>query len=157
MEIAKAGGSFATTGLRTVMLENQGLTVYDIHLVRHMFFSTSLLTTNELIIQGLSTRFDDQVEDEVAVGFDEYITENGIFAVSGFGADLSTEGGAALIPTDNIPYVPAMRVPFAAYIVNPAVASTLNGGIEVYFTRVTVNSREKAFLTSQAGGRVNTM
>lgn len=156
LELRKASTFLTVGGLRTVVMENQGLTVYDIYLVRYVYIGTNLGNVNQTFAMALSIRFGDQVEDAGVVGTGEMVDEPGIFAVSNFQADLSTEGALAINNVDTIPFAKPFRVPYAAFLANAAVSVGISAGVEIYFERVTVSAREKAFISMQAGGRIQT-
>lgn len=150
----KSGHVATTEGLRRILLRHKTLMAYDIHVVRHMYFITGPIGDNELIVTALSQRFEDQVEDDIVVGFDEMVTEQGIFSLSAWSADFAGGSGAlGLIPTDTILFAKPYRVPYASWLVNPAVAVAANIGLEVYFDIVKVSAMEQAELVAQAGGR----
>lgn len=135
------------------MLRHQSRTAYDIYLVRHLFAGTNIGQSNELAVSALSQRFQDQVEDTTPVGFDDMVIENGIFAVGIFSADLETQGALAVMPVVSVGFPKPFRVPYAAWILNPAVQITMNFGIEIFFERIRVTTMEQAELITQAGGR----
>lgn len=151
MEIVKHGFAAATGSERHVLLRGATGTVFDIWKVRWVFAGISVLSDNELITTALSTRVRDQVEDGIAIGFDEMIASPGLFAASSLMADLVTEGGAAFIATDDIDYPKAFTVPFLASVINPALATAMNVGLEVYFERRKASKLEIASWVVEAG------
>jgi len=145
-------------GRRSVVMQNQGLTVYDIHVVRYNWSATSALSTNESAAMALSTRGDDQVEDDQAIGFPDLVTEEGIYLPTMFHADElgGGSGGSMIILSDTIVMPKPWRVPYLAFLANIAVAIAITAGVEIFFERVKVSGEAKAFLVSEAGGRART-
>ena len=157
LEHLHVGDTSTVTGRRTVIMQNQGLTVYDIHLIRYSFSGVNFLQTNDVLTMALSLRDEDQVEDATAVGFETMQTTQGIFAVYTLNIDFFTEGGASLKGGQNIPFpLKPYTVPYAAWIVNPALADVGIYGVEVWFERRRISSREKSYMVSEAGGRART-
>lgn len=155
LELVKSNVGLAAGAERTVLMENQGSTVYDIWMVKWTMSLTDPLATNEQVLASLSLRGVDQVEDAVAVPFPLQLADPSIFATFGYSADLITEGGIALIPSLIIPYNPKpFTVPFLAKVTNSAVASPANVGVEVYFERRRVSASEKVSIVAQTGGRI---
>lgn len=152
----KRGGSFQTTGLRTILLHHQGKTAYDISVIHWINAQPDMNNTDEQIMMALSQRFADQVEDEAAVSFDELVEAQGIFATFVMSSDLSTSGANAIVGNHTIAFPKPYRVPYCSLIVNPATAAISRGGVELFFDRVRISDIELAQLVSQAGGRSRT-
>lgn len=143
-------------GLRTMVLRNQLLTAYDIHMIHWIVAGTDALQTNELGMLGFSTNARDQTEDTAPVGFDDFVQREGIFGVFAVYGDVLTSGGIYGIGNHTIVFPKPYRVPYAAFIANIAFAVTTNLGGEIYFDRVRVSAQESAELAAQAGGRDRT-
>ena len=156
MEAVKDGVIVGATLLRSVLLENQGLTAYDIWVVNHIYASTDVLQTNDLVMDAVSFRTQDQVEDAELIGFDEFMITEGLIFTSALMIDLDTSGGGVLLGNNWMAVPKPYRVPYLAWVVNGATAVSLNLGVEVYFERVQVSAREKAYLVARAGGKAQT-
>lgn len=155
MESIKAFLEDNAGGLRTVMLRNQGDTVYDIYMVFYSWSNTSLGDANEVAMAAVSQRTEDQVEDLTAVGFDLLGREPRIhfpFAISG---DLVTSGSAFIVGNLVVSLPKPLTVATLAGLFNIATSSISRLGIEVLFERRR-NLRQKAQLVAEAGNTSRT-
>jgi len=150
--LARVGFAGATAGLRRRILRNQGNTVYDIHLIHYGWIDTDVLNTNEVDAMAVSTRNEDQVNDTTTIGFDDMVTEEGIFGAVALLADLQSNGGVGLISGYNIPFPKPYTVHQLAGLFNSAIAVAGNNGIDVWFVRRDVTPMEKASLVARLGG-----
>jgi len=155
VEQVRLGGFANSQGLRSVLLQNQGDTVYDLRIIHYCLLNTSVQSTNEAVMMAVSTREEDQVEDLSPVGFDQMVTEEGIILPYAMMSDELTSGAVAMLGSQTITLPRAITVPFLAGIINFATANAPNVGIEVWFDRRR-DLREKAQLVSRSGGRART-
>jgi len=155
LSLVKRGGSFGTTGLRTILLRNQGTSVYDIWLVRHTIFTTNLGNANEGILAALSQRLEDQIEDTTSISQLDILSDAGIFNCFSWIEDLETSGMAAMVGNQVTGYNPKpMTVPFLSWLVSPLNSNVAGLGVEVFFERKEVTALEKATLVRiVSGGR----
>lgn len=158
LSIAKLGIATAQASQsRAVLFRNQGNTVYDIYKIHWNYISGDALSTNDVVAMCLSTRRQDQADDDGIVGFDRMMTANGLFAVYGLNIDMITEGAIAVVNAPDIDFpLKPYTVPFCAWITNIAVAVQARIGVEVYYERKTVSAREKAAIVSLTGGLTET-
>ena len=151
--IAKVGFAIQADQLRRRILRNQGNVVYDIYHVHYSYIPIDVLDVNDVGAMALSTRKQDQVnEDGVGseIGFTLMVGEEGIFGVVALIADLETTGGVALIAAHDIAFSKPYTVPWLAGIFNVGVGTIANMGMEVYFTRRNVQPLEKASLVAKS-------
>jgi len=157
LELAKVGDAFLTTALRTVLFQNQGSTIYDIWAIHYSYSNVNELNGNDVIMAALSLKDQDQVQDTTAIGFDSLHEDPGYFGVWAHSIDLETEGGVSLLgQSDQYFMTKPFTIPFAAWVVNPALAATARLSIEVYYERRQVTSMEKARVVGQTGGKART-
>lgn len=150
----KRGTQFQATGLRTILLRHQERTAYALHVIHWTAGLPDLMNGDEQIMMSLSQRFEDQVEDAVAVGFDAQVEQQHIFGTFVLSSDLATSGGGVVVGNHTIafPIVPYL-VPYASWILNSAVAGIGRASVELFFERVRVSNFELAQLVAAAGGR----
>ena len=156
VDLVKRGGVFTSEGFRTVMLRNQGRTVYDLYSVHYHYASVDALAGNDSIAAALSLRDEDQVEDATRVVLGTIVVDDAIFGVTSYSVDLSTNGAIALVGVSDQRWDPPFTVPFLAWIVEANSTATVHVGVEVYYRRRVVSSAEKAAVVAQTGGRART-
>lgn len=150
--LARVGLVLATATERRQILRNQLNVVYDIYTVHYGFIGTNVLSANEISAIALSTRKEDQVDDTGTVGFDEMVTQEGLFGVAALVVDVATNGGVGLVASHTIPFTKPYTVPWLAAVFNAATAIAVNYGVDVWFVRRTTSAMEKAALVARLGG-----
>jgi len=148
MQVARKGWSTEGADARDIILRPQGVTAFDIYLVRYGYTAFAApFDAIETDIQALSVRLEDQVDEGVlALSTLELFQSDGVFALSAFTAGLTTSGQYAAVLTDTIPYPRPYRVPFAAWLLKASSSVATAGWCEVYYEEVKVNSREMVWL-----------
>lgn len=152
----KASLTASAAGRKTILLRHQSHTAYDIHVVRYTLNDIGMMSTAEQVFAALSQRFEDQNEDAVAVGFEDMLSQQHIYAVFGWGADFNTSGGVGMILSNTLAFPKPYRVPYSAAIFNIATAVPATIGVEVWFDRLRISALEQAELVTAAGGRTET-
>jgi len=153
---ARHGIITTSSNTRAILLRDQGTFAYDIHLIHYAWLGTNVMATDEFAAMALSQRKVDQVDDQGVVALLTMVRDQGIFSAVSFNADLVTTGAVAAIGAHSIMFPKPYRVPWLAALFNVGVAVAISIGVDVWFDRVQVSSREKAFLVSIAGGAART-
>lgn len=148
MELAKDGFLIGPESRRQIMLHEQGLVAYDIHVVRwNVFRSSSIADLVENILLGLSKRLEDMVEDGTLGMTGQEIEFNpAIFAVCSSIAGFDTSGFANNMVVDTLAFPKPYRVPFAALVAAGVSTAQAFVGCEIYYEEVEVSSREMGWL-----------
>jgi len=144
MQRLKRGGSIAASGFRSILLRNQGTTVYDIELVIWTSILTDGLKTNDSFVAALSLLESDQREDLEFIPFDNINEDDGYSHLFSFATDFETEGGMALIPQLVIPHAKPFTVPYLSMVATGLLAATARINVEIFFERRSVSAFEKA-------------
>jgi len=149
---ARVGFGINAGGARRQLLRNQGSVVYDLYLMHYGWIGAAPMADNEVAAIALSTRTDDQVNDETVIGFDDMTIEEGIFAAAAFMADRDVEGGLGLIGAYNLAFSKPYTIPWLSVLFNIAVATPMNIGCDIWFVRRVTSAMDKASLVARLGG-----
>lgn len=141
-----------TATSRRRLLRNQGNVVYDIYHIHFGWQSISILTANQESVLCLSTRKEDQVNDETPPSLEEMFTAEGLFGAITFITELVTSGGTAVVAAHEIAFQKPYTVPWLSGIFRVDAVTDIQQVIEVWFTRRNEQPLEKASLVARLGG-----